>query len=76
MYRIQIRLKEYLLSIDVSLYQLGQWTQGVSWQTVYAIASGTRRPSLEVIEIVINTLRLRGYPTELADILRLERTSD
>lgn len=70
--KITVTLKDYLDSIGITSYTLGKWVDGVSSQTVYAIANGTRRPSLEVLERILNGLHSHGYPATLNDIIRLE----
>lgn len=51
---------------------LGKWVDGVSSQTIYAIANGTRRPSLEVLEAILNGLHAQGHLTVLNDIIQIE----
>ncbi len=70
--KITITLKEYLDSIGITSYVLGKWVDGVSAQTIYAIANGTRRPSLEVLERILNGLHSHGYFATLDDIIRVE----
>ena len=69
---IKIRLKSYLQSIGVNASTLGKWAEGVSSQTIYAVAGETRRPSLEVLEAILSALRANGYDTKLGDILEVE----
>ena len=69
---IKVRLKSYLHSIGVNASTLGKWVEGVSSQTIYAVAGGTRRPSLEVLEAILSALRANGYDTNLSDILEVE----
>lgn len=71
-YRIKVQLKERLREIGVTPYTLGKWAEGVSLQTIYAVASGTRRPSLEVLEAILEGLNAGGHETRLEDILRVE----
>ena len=73
---IKVRLKSYLASIGVTSYALGKWVEGVSWQTIYAVAGETRRPSLEVLEAILNALRANGFDTALSDIIEVEETED
>lgn len=73
--RIRVQLRDYLTSINVTPYMLGKWVDGVSSQTIYAVASGTRRPSLEVLEAILNGLRSQGHSTELSDIIQIEEAS-
>jgi len=70
--KITITLKQYLDSIGITSYVLSKWVDGVSAQTVYAIANGTRRPSLEVLEKILNSLHSHGYPATLNDVIRIE----
>ena len=70
--KITITLKQYLDSIGITSYVLGKWVDGVSAQTIYAIANGTRRPSLEVLERILNGLHSHGYPATLNDIVQVE----
>ncbi|MGQ0540528.1 MAG: helix-turn-helix domain-containing protein [Blastocatellia bacterium] len=70
--QLRISLKAYLASIDVTPYMLGKWVIGVSPQTIFAIANGTRKPSLEVLQAIINGLRVKGYPTVLGDIVQID----
>jgi len=73
--KIRVQLRDYLTSINVTSYMLGKWVDGVSSQTIYAVASGTRRPSLEVLEAILNGLRSQGHSTELSDIVQIEEAS-
>ncbi|MEH2196039.1 MAG: helix-turn-helix transcriptional regulator [Nostoc sp.] len=70
--KITITLKQYLDSVGITSYVLGKWVNGVSPQTVYAIANGTRRPSLEVLEKILSSLHSHGYPASLEDIIQIE----
>lgn len=70
--KIRVRLRDYLASIKVTPYLLGKWVEGVSSQTIYAVASETRRPSLEVLEAILNGLHAQGYLTSLNDIIQIE----
>ncbi len=72
--KLRVQLRDYLTSINVTPYVLGKWVDGVSSQTIYAIANGTRRPSLEVLEAILNGLRSQGYIASLSDIIQLEET--
>jgi DNA-binding XRE family transcriptional regulator len=74
--KLRVQLKSYLASINVTPYMLGKWVDGVSSQTIYAVASGTRRPSLEVLEAILNGLRSKGHPTSLNDIIQIEEAND
>ena len=51
---------------------MGKWVNGVSPQTVYAIANGTRKPSLDALEAIIQAFREQGFDTKLEDVLELE----
>lgn len=73
---IKVRLKSYLDSIGVTQYVLGKWVEGVSWQTIYAVAGETRRPSLEVLEAILSALRANGYDAKLDDILQVEEGAE
>jgi DNA-binding XRE family transcriptional regulator len=70
--KITIKLKNYLEQLEVSAYTLGKWVNGVSPQMVYAIANGTRKPSLEALEAIIQAFQDQGFETKLEDILELE----
>jgi DNA-binding XRE family transcriptional regulator len=70
--KIAIKLKNYLEQVEVSAYTLGKWVNGVSPQTVYAIANGTRKPSLEALEAIIQAFQDQGFDTKLNDVLELE----
>jgi DNA-binding XRE family transcriptional regulator len=69
---IQVTLKHYLERQHISAYTLGKWVVGVSPQTVYAIANGTRKPSLEALEAIIQAFHEHGLATQLDDLLTLE----
>ncbi len=66
---IDIRLKTYLEQIGVTAYTLGKWVVGVSPQTIYAVANGSRRPSLEVLEAILDAFHANGFETRLSDLL-------
>ena len=70
--RVRVDLKTHLDAIGVTPYQLGKWMSGVSMPMIYAVCNGTRRPSLDVIEAILNTLRWQGYATLLTDIVRVD----
>ena len=74
--KLRVQLRNYLASINVTPYMLGKWVEGVSSQTIYAVASGTRRPSLEVLEAILNGLHSQGYLASLSDIIRIEEADD
>ncbi len=59
------KLKNYLASIGVTPYVLGKWTNEVSAQTIYAVAAGTRRPSLEVLEAILTELNAPWLPNDI-----------
>jgi DNA-binding XRE family transcriptional regulator len=67
--RIDVQLKAYLEQIGVTAYTLGKWVVGVSPQTIYAVANGSRRPSLEVLEAILNAFHANGFETTLSDLL-------
>jgi hypothetical protein len=46
------------------IYTLGKWTHGIS-------ANGTRKPSLEAPEAIINALRENGLETTLEDLVKV-----
>lgn len=69
---LRVRLKEYLASIGVSAYQLARWTEGVSAQTIYAICNGTRKPSLDVLEAVLNALWVNGFEARLDELVEIK----
>lgn len=70
--KIKVKLKSYLASINVTPYMLGKWVDGVSPQTIFAVANESRRPSLQVLESILNGLRSRGHLTSLSDIVQIE----
>lgn len=55
---------------------LGKWVDGVSPQTIFAVANESRRPSLEVLESILNGLRSNGHLTSLGDIIQIEEGED
>jgi DNA-binding XRE family transcriptional regulator len=67
--RIDVQLKPYLEQIGVTAYTLGKWVVGVSPQTIYAVANGSRRPSLEVLEAILDAFHDNGFETTLSDLL-------
>jgi transcriptional regulator with XRE-family HTH domain len=69
---LEITLKEYLEQVGISAYTLGKWTHGISAQSVYAIANGTRKPSLEALEAIINAFRENGLETSLEDLVKVK----
>ena len=73
---IKVRLKRYLNSININASTLSKWIEGVSSQTIYAVAGETRRPSLEVLEAILSALRANGFDTALSDIIEVEETED
>jgi DNA-binding XRE family transcriptional regulator len=70
--QIQVTLKIYLERQRISAYTLGKWVVGVSPQTVYAVANGSRKPSLEALEAIIQAFQEHGFDTQLEDLLTLE----
>ena len=70
--KIQVALRQYLEKIGVSAYTLGKWVQGISPQTIYAIANGSRKPSLEALEAILNALHEQGFMVSLEDLIRVE----
>jgi transcriptional regulator with XRE-family HTH domain len=70
-FRLQVTLKQYLASINVSTYTLSQWVDGISPKTIYAIASGSRRPSLGTIELILTALRAHGFNASLGELLNV-----
>lgn len=74
--RIKVKLKTYLASINVTPYMLGKWVDGVSSQTIFAVANESRRPSLEVLESILNGLRSNGHLTSLGDIIQVEEVEE
>ncbi len=71
--KLRVDLKTYLQSIQVTPYQLAKWTPDVSGPTIYAICAGTRRPSFEVLEAILNALRAQNFDAHLLDIVKEER---
>lgn len=70
---IRVKLREYLDANNTSAYALAKKVEGMSPETVYAVAAGKRRPSLEGLERLIAGLRsLTGRQTSLEDLLSLE----
>jgi DNA-binding XRE family transcriptional regulator len=74
--KIKVKLKDYLASMNVTPYMLGKWVEGVSSQTIFAVANESRRPSLEVLESILNGLRSNGYLTSLSDIVQVEEVEE
>ncbi len=72
MNRVTLRmdLKSYLNFLEVTPYQLAKWTPEVSAPMVYAICAGTRRPSFDVLEAILNALRAQGFNAHLSDIVK------
>ena len=69
---ITVQLSDYLQTIGVTKYTLGQWVDGVSPQTVYAVAARQRQPSLETLAAILTALNAHGFPTTLADLVKTE----
>lgn len=69
---LKVVLRSYLDSVGVSAYLLAQWMPSVSPKTIYAVANGTRRPSLELIESILLALNEHGYKATIDDILKFE----
>lgn len=69
---LKVVLRSYLDSVGVSAYLLAQWIPTVSPKTIYAVANGTRRPSLELVESILLALNENGYKTSIEDILKFE----
>lgn len=74
--KIQVTLKGYLEQIGVSAYTLGKWVVGVSPQMIYAIANGSRKPSLEALEAILHAFHENGFYTQLEDLLTLEASAN
>ena len=72
--KLKIVLRDYLEANGVTVYLLTKWVQGISPQTLYAIANGTRRPSLEALEIILQALHEHSLPAALSDIVVNETT--
>lgn len=70
--KIKVKLRAYLSSINVTPYMLGKWVNGVSPQTIFAVANESRRPSLAVLESILDGLRSKGHLTSLDDIVQVE----
>ena len=70
--KLQVVLREYLDAKGITVYVLAKWVQGVSPQTLYAIANGTRRPSLQVLEVILQALHAHSLPAVLSDIVKTE----
>ena len=68
----EVRGESSLEQVGVSAYTLGKWTHGISAQSVYAIANGTRKPSLEALEAIINAFRENGLETTLEDLVKVK----
>lgn len=69
-------MREYLEANGITIYVLTKWVQGISPQTLYAIANGTRRPSLEALEIILQALHAHSLHAELSDIVVSEMTGN
>lgn len=74
--KLKIVLRDYLEAHGITVYLLTKWVEGVSPQTLYAIANGTRRPSLEALEIILQALHDHSLPAVLSDIITSETTEN
>ena len=45
--KVKVRFKDYLEDHGLSAYRVSKYARGMSPKTVYAIASGRHRPSME-----------------------------
>lgn len=73
MVSIRPRLREYLDTKGLTAYRLAQRVDGMKPASVYAIAAGKKRPSLESLEKILGALReLTGEPVSLADVLEVQ----
>ena len=67
---IEVRLKEYLDTHNISPYQLGQAVKDLSPKTVYMYVNGERTPSLDGIDKVIQALhKLTNHKVKVNDLL-------
>lgn len=68
--KVRVKFKDYLEEHNLSAYRVSQHTRGMSPKTVYAIASGRNRPSMEALEKLLDALReITGEEVGPADLL-------
>lgn len=79
MSRVTVKLQPLLDSFELTAHRLAQETErrGVSRASVYAVATGRAKPSLDSLAIIIGSLRaLTGKPVEIADLLEYVEDDD
>ncbi len=77
MVEIHVTLKSYLARHGITPYRLAKEVKGIGYATVYAIASGTRRPNLETLEAILSALpKLTQKPVALEEILDVVELPD
>ncbi|CAN5453596.1 MAG: helix-turn-helix domain-containing protein [Rubrobacteraceae bacterium] len=54
---IKVKFKDYLEARGLSAYRVTRHARGMSPKTVYAIASGRNRPSMDALEKLMDALR-------------------
>lgn len=68
--KVKVRFKDYLEERGLSAYRVSKHARGMSPKTVYAIASGRHRPSMEALEKLLDALReITGEEVVPADLL-------
>jgi transcriptional regulator with XRE-family HTH domain len=68
--KVRVRFKDYLEEHEISAYRVSKHAWGMSPKTVYAIASGRHRPSMEALEKLLAALReITGEEVVPGDLL-------
>lgn len=68
--KVRVRFKDYLERHEISAYRVSKHARGMSPKTVYAIASGRHRPSMEALEKLLAALReITGEEVVPGDLL-------
>lgn len=68
--KVKVKFKDYLQEHNLSAYRVSQHARGMSPKTVYAIASGRNRPSMEALEKLLDALReITGEEVGPGDLL-------
>lgn len=77
MSQVRVRLKQFLDKHHITTYRLAESTSGTSPKTIYAVASGTRKPSIETLGSVVEALRqLTGESVTFDDLLEFTPSPD
>lgn len=66
-----MKLQPLLDSFEVTAHRLAQETEGrgVSRASIYAVATGRAKPSLDTLAVIIGALRTLGKPVDVSDLL-------